>query len=190
LNIPDTHLHNVLRVALAVPLIRTSTVAVQVQLVHPEGDRQTFWLPQLPVGIPIAHAKLLHDPATGCIVDIVGCRDVRYAITLQLTDHGPARLGHDSPVPELPSQPIAHVPALIALDVDVPDHPVILLQADGIPIPPVIGFIGTLIEIIGILQRFQGMPRQEAIHLRISVELKQSFHVACGESAQEQTFGL
>ena len=123
-------------------------LSIQIQLVHAESDRNIFRLPQLFIGILVAHAQLFHDASAAGIPDIVCGRDVGHAVFLQPGDNSPGRLRGKASVPELLKQSVAEVMAVVRACVDIPCRKVAVFRADGVMIPvrPFVHFLVLFFE--------------------------------------------
>lgn len=107
-----------------------------------------FRLPQLFIGILVAHAQLFHDASAAGIPDIVCGRDVGHAVFLQPDDNSPGRLRGKASVPELLKQSVAEVMAVVRACVDIPCRKVAVFRADGVMIPvrPFVHFLVLFFE--------------------------------------------
>ena len=83
LSIARSHGFGKIRIHIAVFLIYPAVVAVQVQLVHSESNREIFRLTLLNVGIAILHAYPLHNRAAARIVYVVCGGNVGKALFFQ-----------------------------------------------------------------------------------------------------------
>ena len=83
----DTLRNKMFRIPLPVGPVHPVIPAVQIDLVHPENNRDILGLPLFPVGIPIFHPDLFHHPAAGRILLIVGGRSISHAVPLHLRQY-------------------------------------------------------------------------------------------------------
>ena len=87
----SSFLHKVHAALFPVASVHKVLVRREIELVHSEDDREVLGLPELFVGVLIAHAKLLHDASAARIVGVVGCRHVGYAIFFEAREKYPLR---------------------------------------------------------------------------------------------------
>ena len=99
LSITRSHGFGKIRIHIAVFLIYPAVVAVQVQLVHSESNREIFRLTLLHVGIAILHAYPLHDRAAARIVYVVGGGNIGKALFFQKRYERGGSLACNSPTP-------------------------------------------------------------------------------------------
>ena len=84
---------------------------VQIQPVHPKGNRDILRPPLFLAGILVLHPQIPHHFAAAEIVYIVRSRDIGDAVPSRRGDRRSPCLGHSPPAPDLPPEPVAEVTA-------------------------------------------------------------------------------
>lgn len=166
-------------------MIYPAAVAVQVQLVHSESDREIFRLPLLHVGIAILHAYPLHDRAAARIVYVVGGGNVGKALFFQKRYERGGSLACNSPMPIFPAERVTEITAVAFVRVYVADGETVFFQADCKAVSAVQARPVKLFRLLHIVKR---IPRQKGIHLFIGKKQIYRLYVARFESSQYKSF--
>ena len=134
---------------------------------------------------------MLHHPAAGRIVPVVGGGEKGESRGLCLLQHRPGRLRGNPLPPVFLPQAIPQIMAVVRRNLHIADGDIILLPADGIP-----EAAGSLIELEKMLpeiavclrQIFHRVPGKEPVDLRIPEDLKKGRKISLLKPAQNQPF--
>ena len=68
------------------------TLEEELELIHPEYDRNILWLPLFLIGITVSHTYLLHNAAAPWIIPIMCRCNIRQSIFFNLSPNWPTGL--------------------------------------------------------------------------------------------------
>lgn len=167
--------------------------AVEIELIHPERDRNVFRLPLFFIGVHVLHPDVAHNSAAARIVCVVSRRNVGYAVGFCLRYDRLDRFGDNPPAPKFFAKPVAEIIRLVRVYIDISYGAVVLFQADRIGVSSrqsVLCGIPLIEKLSRLFDVFERKSRQKAVDLFVAQDTVQIRDVVLSESAQYQSFRL
>ena len=110
-------------------------VAIQIQLIHAEGDESIFGLPLLFVRILVLHSQISHYAAASWVFSVMGGGYIGQSVFFYLVYNSLSGLRHNSSVPEFSAKSVTEIMVFFHIHFNITDGEIVFLKADGVGVP-------------------------------------------------------